>query len=46
MANYKCLECGKDIDEKYITKKIRCPYCGSRMIIKSQGDRISKVIAR
>ncbi len=31
---YKCLNCGKEVEIKYIKEKIRCPYCGYRIITK------------
>ncbi len=36
MANYKCFNCEKIIKEEYIKKKIRCPYCGSKMLFKAR----------
>lgn len=34
MSNYKCFNCGKEIKDEYIKKKIRCPYCGSKILFK------------
>ncbi len=34
MVVYKCFDCGKSIKRDYIKKKIRCPYCGSKILIK------------
>ena len=34
MAKYKCFECGKEIGEEYTSRKIRCPYCGSKILFK------------
>jgi len=34
MANYKCFNCEKIIKEEYLKKKIRCPYCGSKILFK------------
>lgn len=34
MATYKCFNCEKIIKEEYIKKKIRCPYCGSKILFK------------
>ncbi|MBW2987003.1 DNA-directed RNA polymerase subunit P [Candidatus Woesearchaeota archaeon] len=34
MTKYKCFECGKEINEDYLRKKIRCPYCGGRILFK------------
>lgn len=34
MTLYKCFTCGKEIKEDYLKKKIRCPYCGSKILYK------------
>ncbi len=34
MVLHKCFECDKEIKEEYIKKKIRCPYCGSKILYK------------
>ncbi len=45
MSTYKCLNCNKNVSQDYLRKKIRCPYCGSKILFK---PRISttKVKAR
>lgn len=45
MADYKCFSCGKDVDASYLNKKVRCPYCGSKIIFKPR-VRPTKVLAR
>jgi DNA-directed RNA polymerase subunit P len=45
MATYKCFECGREIADRYIRKRIRCPYCGSKIIFKPR-NTITKVKAR
>ncbi|MFH1916342.1 MAG: DNA-directed RNA polymerase subunit P [Nanoarchaeota archaeon] len=45
MSEYKCFVCGKIIDENYIKKKVRCIYCGSKIIFKRRST-ITKVKAR
>ncbi len=45
MADYRCFECNKDVDESYLKKKIRCPYCGSKMIFKPR-TQPTKILAR
>jgi DNA-directed RNA polymerase subunit P len=42
---YKCLNCGKDIELKQVKDKIRCPYCGYRVIIKKVPKTLKKVKA-
>ena len=36
MIKYKCFACGAIIKSEYIKKKIRCPYCGSKIIYKQR----------
>jgi len=43
---YKCFECGKEIDPKSIRRRIICPYCGSRILVKSRPPVLKKVKAR
>jgi DNA-directed RNA polymerase subunit P len=34
MVKYKCFKCDKDIKEEYVKKRVRCPYCGSKILFK------------
>ena len=34
MVNYKCLSCNKRVSVDYLKKKVRCPYCGSKVLFK------------
>ncbi|HLC55183.1 MAG TPA: DNA-directed RNA polymerase subunit P [Candidatus Nanoarchaeia archaeon] len=34
MATYKCFQCNKQVKPEYLKKKIRCPYCGSKILFK------------
>jgi len=34
MVEYRCFDCNKKVSEDYLKKKIRCPYCGSKMLFK------------
>jgi DNA-directed RNA polymerase subunit P len=45
MAEYKCFNCNKKVSQDYLRKKIRCPYCGSKMLFKPRSVA-SKVKAR
>jgi len=40
---YKCLNCRKEIDQKQIKEKIRCPYCGYKIIVKEDSKTLVKV---
>jgi len=44
MVDYKCFSCSKTVADTYIKKKVRCPYCGSRLIFKPRTS-ITKVKA-
>lgn len=35
-VEYKCFSCNKIISDTYIRKKVRCPYCGSKIIFKGR----------
>lgn len=43
---YKCFSCQKTLTEKDIEKRIICPYCGSRIILKARPKTLKKVKAR
>jgi len=34
MAIYKCFECGREIKDEEVKKKIRCPHCGCKILYK------------
>lgn len=34
MVSYKCFDCNKKVTMDYIRKKVRCPYCGSKLLYK------------
>lgn len=43
---YKCFQCGKKVDWKdYATTKVRCPYCGSKILYKDR-KVVTKIKAR
>ncbi|MBW3023209.1 DNA-directed RNA polymerase subunit P [Candidatus Woesearchaeota archaeon] len=42
---FKCLQCDKKVGEDYLRKKIRCPYCGSKVLFKPR-TMSTKVKAR
>ncbi|MBI4441091.1 DNA-directed RNA polymerase subunit P [Candidatus Woesearchaeota archaeon] len=41
MATYKCISCNKKVGMEYLQKKIRCPYCGSKMLFKPRTNPTS-----
>ncbi len=34
MADYKCFSCAKEVSPDYLRKRVRCPYCGCKIIYK------------
>ncbi|MBL7147499.1 MAG: DNA-directed RNA polymerase subunit P [Nanoarchaeota archaeon] len=34
MVVHRCFECNKIVKQEYTKKKIRCPYCGSKILYK------------
>ncbi len=45
MTEYKCFNCSKIVAESYIKKKVRCIYCGYKIIYKTRSQP-SVVVAR
>ncbi|RLE39108.1 DNA-directed RNA polymerase subunit P [Candidatus Woesearchaeota archaeon] len=45
MVAYKCFNCNKEITESLLRKRVRCPYCGSKILFK-QRTTVTKVKAR
>ncbi|RLE47270.1 DNA-directed RNA polymerase subunit P [Candidatus Woesearchaeota archaeon] len=36
MTTYTCFICGKKVSDELRGKRIRCPYCGSKVLYKSR----------
>jgi len=45
MVTYKCFKCNEEVSIDYIRKKVRCPYCGSKILFKPR-ERVTHVKAR
>jgi DNA-directed RNA polymerase subunit P len=45
MTLYRCFECGKEIKVEHLRKKVRCIYCGSKVLYKPR-QTSTKVKAR
>ncbi|MBU0979982.1 MAG: DNA-directed RNA polymerase subunit P [Nanoarchaeota archaeon] len=45
MISYKCFKCDKKVSDEFLRKRVRCPYCGSKIIFK-QRTSVTKVKAR
>ncbi|HIG96004.1 TPA: DNA-directed RNA polymerase subunit P [Candidatus Woesearchaeota archaeon] len=42
---YKCFSCDHKVGDEYLKKRIRCPYCGSKILFKPR-EQTTKVLAR
>ncbi|MBW2985058.1 DNA-directed RNA polymerase subunit P [Candidatus Woesearchaeota archaeon] len=45
MTQYKCFTCNKKIPQNLLRRRIRCPYCGSKLLFKPRSV-VTKVKAR
>lgn len=45
MVEYKCFTCGKVVSQDYVRKRVRCPYCGGKILYKPRTVS-TKVMAR
>ena len=43
--HYICFDCGKKVEDEYTKVKIRCPYCGGKVLYKDRRT-IVKIKAR
>ncbi len=34
MVSYLCMDCQKEIKHETVKKRVRCPYCGSKILYK------------
>jgi len=39
------MNCGKEVPKEDIRKRIRCPYCGYRILLKDRPETVKKVKA-
>lgn len=45
MVQYKCFACNKKVSDTLMGKKVRCPYCGSKILFKPRSTTTT-VLAR
>ena len=45
MTKYKCFQCNHKVGDEVLGKRVRCPYCGSKMLFKPR-SAVTKVKAR
>ncbi|MEC8220868.1 MAG: DNA-directed RNA polymerase subunit P [Nanoarchaeota archaeon] len=46
MVSYICANCSKDVQKELVTRKIRCPYCGSKVLKKKGTITLDPIKAR
>lgn len=46
MVDYTCDDCGKTVQGILIERKIRCPYCSSKVLKKTQNRILDPIKAR
>ncbi|MFT4308164.1 MAG: DNA-directed RNA polymerase subunit P [Candidatus Woesearchaeota archaeon] len=44
MADYRCFDCLKAVPGNLVRRRVRCPYCGSKILYKTR-TRITHVKA-
>jgi DNA-directed RNA polymerase subunit RPC12/RpoP len=42
MVMYKCIECQNDVKSEDVKRRVRCPYCGNKILYKPR--TISSVV--
>ncbi len=43
---YKCMKCGKEVKTDPKEKRIRCPYCGYKVLVKARSGVAKTIKAR
>ncbi|MFH0962201.1 MAG: DNA-directed RNA polymerase subunit P [archaeon] len=43
---YKCMKCGKEVALDSNEKRIRCPYCGYKILVKQRSGAVKTVKSR
>jgi len=46
MADYYCVVCGKQVSGVLVERKIRCPFCSSKVLEKRQNRILDPIKAR
>ena len=42
---YKCFSCNKELKDDNIKKRVRCIYCGSKIVFKARTN-VTKIISK
>jgi len=44
--NYTCFTCGEQVSFDEVTQRIRCPYCGAKVLFKEKSEIVKTVKAK
>lgn len=43
---YYCMQCAKEVEVDARLSKIRCPFCGYKVLVKGRGEQMKAIKAR
>ncbi|PIO00244.1 DNA-directed RNA polymerase subunit P [archaeon CG10_big_fil_rev_8_21_14_0_10_43_11] len=46
MVDYKCFDCGRTVEAEHVRRRVRCPYCSSKILLKQRPSVRKKIPAR
>ncbi|MBR9681622.1 MAG: DNA-directed RNA polymerase subunit P [Candidatus Altiarchaeota archaeon] len=46
MGIYRCFKCGKRVDVDLRYERVRCPFCGYKILVKMRAPAVKTVKAR
>ncbi|MEM1687971.1 MAG: DNA-directed RNA polymerase subunit P [Nanopusillaceae archaeon] len=46
MIYYLCINCGRKVPHDQIKKRVKCPYCGGKILIKTRSNFVKHIKAR
>lgn len=46
MVGYKCLLCNKKVSDTMMGRRVRCPYCGGKLLYKARSAVTKSIKAR
>ncbi|HDR53476.1 MAG TPA: DNA-directed RNA polymerase subunit P [archaeon] len=46
MGTYRCFKCGKRVDMDLRYERVRCPFCGYKILVKMRAPTVKTLKAR
>ncbi len=43
---YVCMKCGKDVKSDSVSQRVRCPFCGYKILTKKRSETVRIVKAK